>query len=225
MYAPSFVGLACVVLAAGSQAAVIDISAGDKTIADLLGNSFIVDDKQFDIEFYASATVFPGELFIVPVDFGLFGRGFDLLFELADRPGDFMMTGFTLEYDVTVIHPDPGYLIVDNILQFNGFAAVDGSIAEVNETVIDGVTGALVGEKTVFADGGLPRETWRLEDRLEFDGVRSLNIVKDFLLFAPQQNGVADASFIRQTFSQVPSPGTVALLGIAGVSVVRRRRA
>ncbi|MEM1165210.1 MAG: hypothetical protein AAGI30_02855 [Planctomycetota bacterium] len=213
-------------IAGTADAVIIDISAGDQTVADLLGNSFVVDDKLFEINFYASTTVDPSELFFVPVDFGLAGRGFDLLFGLADPPGDAAVTGFTLEYDVTVINPNDNFLIVDNILQFNGFASGPGSIAEVNETVIDNTDGSLIGEKTVFAEGALPMGDWVLEDRLVFGGRRSLNIVKDFLLFAPNPSDVADASFIRQTFSQVPTPASLGLLaGACVLAGCSRRRA
>jgi hypothetical protein len=43
-------------------------------------------------------------------------------------------------------------------------------------------------------------------------------------LFANGPEGVANASSIRQTFSQIPSPGAASLFAIVGLAGVRRRR-
>jgi hypothetical protein len=47
---------------------------------------------------------------------------------------------------------------------------------------------------------------------------------KDIKFFANAADGIASCSFIRQEFSQVPAPGALALLGVAGMLGARRRR-
>jgi len=43
--------------------------------------------------------------------------------------------------------------------------------------------------------------------------------------FANPNSGTATASVVRQTFSQVPTPGSVALVALGGLVAARRRRA
>lgn len=224
-------GASAVAIFAGAAAAqsfqgqLLDISQG-LPVQDLVGNHFIVDDKVFEFTIFQptgqpdsgtdSATVFP-------VDEGrLNGIGFEMVGAWIDPPGN-GPSGFFLEYMVTVIDPD--WFIVDNVLEFNGFAVGDASEAAVNETVED-ENGVLLGQKNVFAQAAVPQADWVLSDRLDFDialQLKKLIVRKDFLLFSGE-GGLADASFIKQTFSQdVPSPSALAMLGVAGLAVGRRR--
>jgi len=204
------------------QGTEIDITNG-AAVQSLVGNHFVVDDKVFEITIFQPtgqadsgtdmATVFP-------VDEGrLNGVGFEMVGAWIDQPGN-GPSGFFLEYMVTVIDPD--WYIVDNVLTFNGFAVGDASEATVNETVED-ASGVLIGEKEVFAQAAIPEMDWVLSDRLEFDPQKKLIIRKDFLLFSGE-GGLADASFIKQTFSQIPAPSSLALLGAMGLIARGRRR-
>jgi hypothetical protein len=67
-------------------------------------------------------------------------------------------------------------------------------------------------------------DIWEADPYTFENGFERLEIIKDFELFANGTGGTAGASFIRQTFSQIPTPGGVMLAGIAGLAVVRRRR-
>jgi hypothetical protein len=55
-------------------------------------------------------------------------------------------------------------------------------------------------------------------------GYRAFEVNKDLKFFASTQNDFATASFVRQEFSQVPSPGVGALVA-AACAMARRRRA
>jgi uncharacterized protein (TIGR03382 family) len=55
------------------------------------------------------------------------------------------------------------------------------------------------------------------------DGYRAFEVNKDLKFFAGNDTGFATASFVRQEFSQIPSPGALALVGLGGL-VARRRR-
>lgn len=188
--------------------------------------AFIVDDKLFEIVAFTpvGSTIDPTMIDIVPVNFGLVGVGFDLQGQFADVPGDGATSGFTLQYDVTVL--DASKRIVDVDLIFNGFAVGQNSFTDINESVVDPMTGTLLTQLDVFASGDVPMDQWKMSDGTDFGppGFSKLNIVKDFSVFAGT-TGNANVSFIRQTFSQIPSPGAVGLgvLGL-GLGLVRRRR-
>jgi hypothetical protein len=53
---------------------------------------------------------------------------------------------------------------------------------------------------------------------------RKLEVNKDMKFFAAHVNDTATASFIRQEFSQIPTPGAISLLAVAGMAAGRRRR-
>lgn len=221
---------AAFVFSAGvAQAAIIDISGGDKTLDDVVGNQFIVGDKLFTITSFTSASFAGDQIFIVPYIAGdpQMGRGFDLTGAFQDFVrGDALVSEFALEYTVEIVD-DPAYSdywIVDNRLIFNGNAGgASGSFCRVDESVVDFMTGALIGQKSVFDIVRDPRET-QLEDLLEFDPVKKLQIVKNAKFYAATDCCDATASFIRQSFSQVPEPGGIALVGLGALFVARRRR-
>ena len=56
-------------------------------------------------------------------------------------------------------------------------------------------------------------------------GYRSFELNKNIKMFANTAGGFAVCSFVRQDFSQIPSPGAFALLGFAGAVAGRRRKA
>lgn len=217
----SLICSALALVASGAHAAIIDISSGTVTMAQLIGNSFIVGDKRFDMDFYTGANIAANQVTVRAVNFGLNGIGFDLVGQWQDLPGNGKGSGFDLGYRVTIIQP--GFAIVDSHLQFNGFASGAGSFANVAESVFNS-TGGLIGTKFVSANGGVPQSQWELEDSLVFSPQQSLSVVKNFHLFANGTSGIATTSFIRQTFSQIPSPGAASLFAIVGLAAVRRKR-
>jgi hypothetical protein len=54
-------------------------------------------------------------------------------------------------------------------------------------------------------------------------GLKSLFILVTTTALAPGAADASSASFIRQEFSQIPAPGAIALLGLAGLTSRRRR--
>lgn len=217
----SAAGLSC-----GASAAVIDITGGNVTMNQLVGNSFIVGDKEFFIDFYTPFGIPGNQVTVRPVDFGLNGIGFDLVGGWNDPPGDPNNTGFNLGYRVQIRAPfaAQGFRIVDAHLAFNGTASGPGSFAKVAESMFNQANGAPLGNMLVFADGGMPQGQWVLNQSIVFAPVLEINVIKNFQLFANGANGTATTSFIRQTFSQIPTPGGAALLCVAGLAAARRRR-
>ena len=196
-----------------------------------------IDDKKFVFESYASAHFALGDITLVGFislngnGSGLRNVGFDLFGGFADKPGDDRVAEANLQYSVEV-NPDAyegGLRLCDMRVTFNGGVSGVGSFSRVDESVFDLDTNQFLGQLSVFNLAGPPPET-HLTDYIDFcdqypDGFRALEVNKDFKFFSPSEEGTASASFIRQEFSQIPTPGAVALLGLAGAFGSRRRRA
>jgi MYXO-CTERM domain-containing protein len=140
-----------------------------------------------------------------------------------------MSIGFT----VTIV-PEAaknGVRLCDAWMQFDGDASGVGSYAEVIEHLIAPPAEEMVGALEVYDRVTLEGdEITRRKDALEFCGpdgfgaVSSLIVEKTATFFARPVGGVASASLIEQRFSEVPSPGALALAGLAGLIGSRRQR-
>jgi hypothetical protein len=112
---------------------------------------------------------------------------------------------------------------------FNGNAYGGGSYAAVDETIFDLDGNQYLGELEVFYVQN-SEAIIQLVDAVDFcdiygtTGYRAFEVNKNMKFLANGIDGVASCSFIRQEFSQVPAPGALALLGVAGVLGARRRR-
>lgn len=235
----SLAGLAMMAIYASSANAIIVLNNGDHVPLDSLlapgsDRKFQVYDKIFTVESFTSNHFVPSEITVVgfhhptnPLEFG-----FDLTGGFGDAsPGDGIIHEFNLQYTVEIAPPflALGYRIYDNHLIFNGNATGSpGSYSRVDETVIDPFTGDVIGQKSVYDivndDGS---NSTQLSDDLIFGppGYTILEINKDVKFFAVTPGSTASASFVRQSFSQIPAPGAVVLLGLSGFIAQRRRRA
>lgn len=231
--------LAAVTLAmfAGSAQAIFVLGNGDSvTLQQVLDSSdrqFQVLDKVFTVQSYTSAAVPAADVSVTgyissnPLD----GIGFDLTGGFGDVPGDATITDMNLHYTVEVVDPQlsQGFRIKDLALVFNGAAVGTGSYARVDELVFNPAAPAgmdLIASRSVFFNAGNP-PTSQMQDAHEFANnatYTKLEINKDIAFFALDPNSLSAASFIRQSFSQTPTPGGVALAGVAGLLLARRRR-
>lgn len=219
--------------------AVVILNNGDQVpLTTLLApgsdRKFQVFDKIFTVESFTSNQFTTSQLTVIgfthptnPLEFG-----FDLTGGFGDAsPGDGIIHEFNIQYTVEIAEPwlSQGYRITDNHLLFNGNATgAPGSYARVDETVINPITGQPVGQKSVFdiVNASGPNTT-RLFDELIFPlpGYTILEINKDVKFLAVTAGSTSSASFVRQSFSQIPAPGAVSgLIGIGGAMLVRRRR-
>lgn len=235
-----FAGLLLTLTCGAAHGVVTLVNGQTANLADLLApgsdRQFIVGDKLFTIESFANSDQQPpvssftvgGFIAGGPGPSGLPNIGFDLFGPFGDgTPGDGVVHEWNLQYTVEIL-PDfaaMGWRITDNVLTFNGSSSGDGSFARVDETVFDFFGNTLLGNKSVFDVAGPPRET-RLQDSLFWGapGYTKLEINKDIKMFAAHVSDTATASFVRQEFSQIPSPSAGVLLGLGGLMASRRRR-
>jgi hypothetical protein len=224
---------AIIVLAGAAGAAsaqLVDITQPNTTLAQVLGRQFIVGDKLFTMpaNAFGSVDFDANSIFISPLTTPNpnEGVGFRLTGAFNDAPGG-PGADFVLSYTVEILPEfvDQGMRFSGAALRFNGSATGNGSFARVDETVLDGNNNVL-GNHSVWAIGG---GTSRFEDIFtSVSGLTKLNLVKDVQFFANGETGTASASFVDQVFSQVqviplPSGAALAMAGLAGVAIRRRR--
>lgn len=189
-----------------------------------------IGDKVFNFESYTSA-FFPsanisliGFISEATNQYGLRNVGFDLTGGFGDaNPGSGQVHEANLQYSVAVQQSfyEQGIRLHDAQLLFNGDAEGLGSYARVDETIIDLDTNTLLGNMFVYAN-----DTTKLVDHIEFtQGYRAFEVNKDLKFLAALPDGISSCSFVRQEFSQIPTPGAIALLGVSGLVGSRRRRA
>jgi hypothetical protein len=175
---------------------------------------FIIDDKLFTMQ-YVTTPNFNIQQFDLTAkisesvnQYGLRTIGFDLTGPFVDGgPNDQTVQDMNLQYKVEVL-PEfwaQGVRLIDAHLAFNGVSGGTGSFARVAETIFETDTGNLIGNLNTFYNFGPPSSIQ--------------------MFFANTPGGFSSCSFVRQEFSQIPAPGAVGLLGVAGLFAHRRRRA
>ena len=207
------------------------------TLASLMsGGSLTVGDKVFD-DFTCQVT---------NVNTGFTGTGCDatvtgitpssteegirfggFFFAAGDGSSGALMD-IQITYDVATTSGAP--IIHDVSMSFNATNAIANAKASVDEKVCAGdITspcGSPVADIFVQRSQLGANTVVKLSDHADFSSLQSsVTVFKDIGLFA-DKNGDVSFSILDQTFSQVPEPGSIALLGTAlfGCAAVLRRR-
>jgi len=200
---------------------------------------FIVDDKMFTFKYVTTPNFdiqqfdITGYISASTNQYGLRNVGFDMTGPFVDGGvNDLTVQDMNLNYTVEILPEffERGVRLSDTRLAFNGSAAGTGSFARVAETVFETDTGNLLGNMNVFSNAGPPPSEQLSEEKdwaaiNQNSGYRSFELNKNIKMFANTAGGFAVCSFVRQDFSQIPSPGAFALLGFAGAVAGRRRKA
>ncbi|MFM1867548.1 MAG: hypothetical protein RL591_956 [Planctomycetota bacterium] len=188
----------------------------------------------FESHFAASGITLTARINDIANQFGRFDTGFDLAGGFSDllssnEEPSLMSIGFTVT--IVLEAAKNGIRLCDAWMQFDGDASGVGSYAEVIENLIAPPAEELIGALEVFDRVTLEGdEVTRRKDAVEFCGpdgrgaVSSVIVEKTAAFFARPVGGAASASLIEQRFSEVPSPGALALACLAGLIGCRRRR-
>lgn len=114
-----------------------------------------------------------------------------------------------------------GNPITDIHLEFDG-VATNGALTTVIETVENPLTDTVVGQAMV--DSQNPPGS--LQATVSFDGLQSVDVLKDMALGAVQPGSQASFSFVEQCISQsaIPEPATLTLLLGGLIALGLRRR-
>jgi PEP-CTERM motif len=148
-----------------------------------------------------------------------------------DTP-DGVSTDFLLTYTVTAVDAagNPVPVITDVHLASNlSIAGNPGATEFPFGNIVESVAAAGVGQVAQI-DNAVTKSSSKLFDWAYFvppGPYASLTITKDVQLFSTE-NGIVTLSFIDQSFSEVPEPASVTLLGMGLVGIglwVRRRKA
>ena len=233
--------VAALLASAGAQAVIVLENNQTVNLGALMATGsdrkFIIADKLFSFE-YVTSPSFNIQNFDITAkisestnQYGLHNIAFDLTGPFVDGGvNDQTVQDMNLQYKVEILpeYYDRGIRLKDCMLAFNGSSGGQGSFARVAESIFDTDTGRLLGNLNVYNNFG-PPPSILLQDQIDFmathpEGYRSLECNKNLKFFANTDGGFASCSFVRQEFSQMPAPGAVALLGIAGITGSRRRR-
>jgi PEP-CTERM motif len=184
-------------------------------------------DKRFSGFRIAGATINPDVVFLDwTVDAN---NNYEMTFSSSEFFATNTAKDFTLEYNVSVL----GSMKIAAIDQFFIFGASgSGGNISISENVFNGVPG---GGGTLVAYSSL---NWLYNDTadppVELAGdqlginpaLSQVWVIKDIRL-SPNSDGQVSATTIRQSFHQVPEPGTMGLLGLGmiGIWLFRRRKA
>ncbi|XAL99689.1 PEP-CTERM sorting domain-containing protein [Phycisphaeraceae bacterium D3-23] len=191
-------------------------------LADLIANDGTVQvgDKLFSNFDYASTGDMPDADRINVIEHTDAAGNFGIRFQAAffDLPGGGASDAL-ITFDVTVL--DPNFLISDahlagnlDVLGGSGGSSFGG----ITETFLTANTN---DDLSIFAT----EDSSVLADWVFFDTpTATLSVQKNITLFADDDAVATTLSFVDQTFSQIPEPGSLALLGLGGLALLRRRR-
>lgn len=214
--------MAVVVLAPAS--AEITVFADQSVALDELiasGESLVVGDKIFDDFSFLSQDFMSSDVLVTPV---LDEYGYGLRFTGEWSAVGEETVGFVIQFTAEVAQ-ESQQLISDVHLRYNG-AYLGSGYSEVVETVLDFDTDAVLGQIMVNNPPPVLEAGFDLaEPTTKITVIKDVQIIGDDAGHRRLSENRASISFIDQTFSQIPEPGTVLLVaaGIFGLCLTGRR--
>lgn len=226
MKANQFSRMSFMGLAAALVSVLLVSTAGATLLSDLAADptkSVVAGDKIFDnfsvlVNGLGTFTADPTQIDVLPIntpDYGLkfvSVTGGPILSAGANSAAD-LLVGF----DVTIDPQYTEFFLKDIGVAFDATAPAEG-FAQVVESALVGAT--VVGQTSVQVPGGPMQAGVDLPQPWTS---KTIHIIKDALAIGGRQEG-AQILWIEQTFSQIPEPATLSLLGLGLVALIRPRR-
>jgi len=160
-----------------------------------------------------------------------FGEDVVLKLNLSLSVGKGQVQNITVGFGVRVNGEVPNALINDVALEATGISAEGTGSANISETVFDSAPPGATPLVSPPLSVGVFNDDANLQDVARFAPIDEIFVVKDIavsggsgILQGESLPGRAHISEIFQSFSQVPEPATVALLGLGGLVMIRRRK-
>jgi len=156
-----------------------------------------------------------------------FGEDIVLRINLGFGVGSGQTQNMTLRFGVRVLNDYPNAYIKDVGLEATGISALGNGVVNVSESVLDAPPPGSVPLINPNLQIGADSNGAVFTDYREFDPVKEVFIVKDISLSggtATSGPSTAHISEIFQSFSQVPEPASIALVGLGSLMMLSSRR-
>lgn len=220
------------IAAVGSVAAPVaraDFNAATSTLQDLINagsTGITIGDKTFYNFSYQGSPATASDITVTQPASSDIG----LQFNFSWRSADGVNEDSVIRYCVHVNDTTPQNLINGVGLTFNGTANPAGVLtnASVTENVTDLNGNQLAGSPISVIDFGPGNANNQDSASLVVDpAVRDLCVTKDISVHsapANLQGGIATIGFVDNTFSQVPEPASLGVIGAGALLALKRRR-
>ncbi len=218
----------------GAQATLLSelIQGGSITVDDKVFNNWTFAQDATDAAFLLS----PANIDVTGLSTGNLDPGPGLAFNIINGAtvtgdGTYAFLDFTINFMASVLSGSP-YDIKDVSLEITGAQIVGSGIGNngnagvfIQEDVRD-TANSLLATTDVGADilNGVP--SVNLSNSTLFPKQHAINVTKNVLLWATNQDETATLNSFNQHFSQVPEPETLLMLsiGLIGAGITRIRR-